>query len=233
MELSRQKFIAAATSALLIPQIDVAEARNSPIFGLPSSSTRRFAWTIDDGASSQAVGEYLNIAENYNHNLTLFVTSCYSSWRTHSKQISRLLSAGKLQLGNHTVSHKDLTKISDAEIKTQLYGCHKFILNEFGYDARPYYRPTYGNYNARVLRIAAELGYTVPTMWYGTFGDSGNTPEARIVQLANKWIANGRIVIDHANRPKSQAAMNQILGIISTRGLHSVTLREAFGPNFK
>ena len=233
MEITRQSFLVAATSAILIPQVEVADARNSPIYGLPKSSSRRFAWTIDDGASAGAVGTYLNIAEHHNQNLTLFVTSSYSSWRTHSKQISRLLHSGKIQLGNHTVSHKDLSRISGAEIRTQISGCHKFLMNEFGYDARPYFRPTYGNWNAKVLRVAAELGYTVPTMWYGSFGDSGDTPESRFVQLANKWIANGRIVIDHANRVKSEHALHEILGTINSRLLHSVTLREAFGTNFK
>lgn len=233
MEITRQSFIVAATSALLIPQVQIADARTFPISMLPASSTRRFAWTIDDGASSAAVGAYLNIAENHSQHLTFFVTSCYSSWQTHSAQISRLLGAGKIQLGNHTVSHKDLTKISSAEIKTQIYGCHKFMMEEFGYDARPFFRPTYGNWNLKVLQIAAELGYTAPTMWYGTLGDSGNTPESRVLQLANQWIANRRIVIDHANRLKTQHALDQILGIIRTRGLHSVTLREAFGTKFK
>ncbi|MEI8231619.1 MAG: polysaccharide deacetylase family protein, partial [Actinomycetes bacterium] len=144
MEITRQGFLVAATSALLIPQVELAEAKSTTIFGLPNSTTRRFAWTIDDGASSAAVGSYLNIAERHSQNLTLFVTSCYASWRTHSKQISRLLDSGKIQLGNHTVSHKDLTDISDAEIKTQINGCHKFLMNQFGYDARPYFRPPYG-----------------------------------------------------------------------------------------
>ena len=233
MEITRQKFLVAATTALLIPQVEIAEAKSTVISRLPASKTRRFAWTIDDGVSSSAVKTYLDIAEKGDNHLTLFVTSCYASWRDHSKQIARLLEAGKIQLGNHTVSHKDLTTVSQGEIKKQLYGCHLFMLEEFGYDARPYFRPPYGSTNPTVRSVAADLGYTVPTMWYGSFGDTGNTPEGRVVQLANKWIANGRIVIDHCNRTKSRHALDDIQGIIKARGLHSVTLTEAFGKNFK
>lgn len=233
MEITRNKFLIGAASALLIPQIDPADARSRIISRLPSSATKRLAWTIDDGASESAVRSYLDIAEKGDNHLTLFVTSSYSSWRANSKQISRLLAEGKIQLGNHTASHRDLTTLSTAQIKKQLYGCHLFMLQEFGYDARPYFRPPYGSSNAKVHSVAADLGYTVPTLWYGSFGDSSGTPEGRVVQLATKWIADERIVIDHCNRLKSQKALNQIQGVIKSRGLRSVTLTEAFGKSFK
>ncbi|MCX6497115.1 MAG: polysaccharide deacetylase family protein, partial [Rhodoluna sp.] len=167
------------------------------------------------------------------HHLTLFVTSGYDSWRTHSKKIARLLEAGSIQLGNHTVRHKDLTTLSSQQVKNELMGCHNFLLDEFGYDARPYFRPPYGISNAKVRSAAADLGYTVPTMWYGSFGDNFGVSDDRIVEFAKKWIADGRIVIDHCNKLKSQRALIQIQQIMKSRGLQSVTLTEAFGPNFK
>jgi peptidoglycan/xylan/chitin deacetylase (PgdA/CDA1 family) len=213
--------------------VEVAEARSTVITRLPASKAKRLAWTIDDGVSADAVGSYLDIAEKGEHHLTLFVTSVYSSWRTHSKQISRLLAAGKIQLGNHTVNHSDLTTLNDQQIKKQLMGCHNFMLDEFGYDARPYFRPPYGSSNTKVRSVAAELGYTVPTMWYGSFGDNFGVSEERILYFAKKWIADERIVIDHCNRLKTQKSLTQIQDIMRSRGLHSVTLTEAFGKNFK
>lgn len=233
MEITRQKFLIGAASTLLIPAVEVAEARSTVITRLPASKAKRLAWTIDDGVSADAVGSYLDIAEKGEHHLTLFVTSVYSSWRTHSKQISRLLAAGKIQLGNHTVNHSDLTTLNDQQIKKQLMGCHNFMLDEFGYDARPYFRPPYGSSNTKVRSVAAELGYTVPTMWYGSFGDNFGVPEERILYFAKKWIADERIVIDHCNRLKTQKSLKQIQDIMRSRGLHSVTLTEAFGKNFK
>lgn len=233
MEITRQKFLIGAASTLLIPAVEVAEARSTIITRLPASKVKRLAWTIDDGVSAGAVGSYLDIAEKGEHHLTLFVTSVYSSWRTHSKQISRLLAAGKIQLGNHTVNHSDLTTLNEQQIKKQLMGCHNFMLDEFGYDARPYFRPPYGSSNVKVRSVAADLGYTVPAMWYGSFGDNFGVPEARILYFAKKWIADERIVIDHCNRLKTQKALRQIQDIMKSRGLHSVTLTEAFGKNFK
>ena len=107
------------------------------------------------------------------------------------------------------------------------------MMNEYGYDARPYFRPPYGISNVKVRSVAAELGYTVNTMWYGSFGDTFGVSEERIVQFAKKWIADGRILIDHSNRLKTQRSLKQIQDIMRARGLKSVTLTEAFGKNFK
>ena len=233
MEISRQKFLIGAASTLLIPAVEVAEARSTIITKLPSSKAKRLAWTIDDGVSADAVRSYLDIAEKGEHHLTLFLSSMYSSWRTHSKQISRLLAEGKIQLGNHTVNHKDLTTLSAQQIKEQITGCHNFMINEYGYDARPYYRPPYGLSNTKVRSVAAELGYTVTTMWYGSFGDNFGVSEERILQFAKQWIADERILIDHANRLKTKRSLKQIQDIVRARGLQSVTLTEAFGKNFK
>jgi len=233
MEITRKKFLIGAASTLLIPAVEVAEASSTIITRLPSSKAKRLAWTIDDGVSADAVRSYLDIAEKGEHHLTLFLSSMYPSWRTHSKQITRLIAEGKIQLGNHTVNHKDLTTLNSQQVKKQLLDCHNFMINEYGYDARPYYRPPYGLSNAKVHSAAADLGYTVTTMWYGSFGDNFGVPQERVVRFAKKWIADERILIDHCNRLKTQSSLKQIQDIMRARGLKSVTLKEAFGKNFK
>ena len=232
MDINRKGFLAAATAALLT-QATPSQARTKPIYYLPNPKLKTFAWTIDDGVSDGAVLSYLNIAEKYGQHLTFFVTSCYPTWKKNAKRIQPLVDAGKIQLANHTLSHRDLTKSSDAVVRNQILECHKFLLGEFGYDARPFFRPTYGYWNPRVLNLAAELGYTAPMMWMGTLGDKASLPEGQTLQLADEWIHSGRIVIDHANSLKSASELNGILKIIRSRELRSVTLREAFGKDFR
>ncbi|MBU6144773.1 MAG: polysaccharide deacetylase family protein, partial [Acidobacteria bacterium] len=229
MELDRKSFLIGAGSALLFPA-DLALARQKPISNLPASNQRRIAWTIDDGVSNSAVKSYLDLAEKHNLHLTLFVTSCYDSWRKNRSQIKHLIGTGQIQLGNHTLSHRDLSVSSDGIVRNQLQVCHDFLLDTYGYDARPYFRPTYGHWTRQVIDVAAELGYTAPMMWYGSLG-SGTKTEENTYALAQKWVANGRIVIDHANTRKTDRALEQIVGLIKSRGLKTVTLREAFGPN--
>ncbi|MEY4655257.1 MAG: hypothetical protein RL523_656 [Actinomycetota bacterium] len=232
MELDRKSFLLGASAALILPA-QIAEARTSPIFQLPESSTKRFAWTVDDGVSNTAVKRYLDIVEKTGQHLTLFVTSCYPSWRKNKSQILELLEQGKIQLGNHTLSHRDLSTSSDGIVRNQLQQCHEFLLETYNYDARPYFRPTYGYWTKHLIKLAAELGYTVPVMWHGTLGDGYNRSTKTTMELAHKWVSNRRIVIDHANVPKSQTELLEVVKLIQKRGMKSVTLREAFGKNYR
>ena len=232
MELDRKSFLIGASAALILPA-QAVEARTTPIYQLPDSKTKRFAWTIDDGVSNSAVKAYLDIAEKHNQHLTLFVTSCYPSWRKNKSQITDLLAQGKIQLGNHTLSHRDLSTSSDGIVRNQLQQCHEFLMETYEYDARPYFRPTYGYWTKHLIKLAAELGYTVPVMWYGTLGDGYNRPGKSTLELARKWIVNKRIVIDHANVSKSASDLLGVVELIQKRNLKSVTLREAFGQNYR
>jgi peptidoglycan/xylan/chitin deacetylase (PgdA/CDA1 family) len=232
MELDRKGFLIGA-SALLLGSVQPAQARTQPISRLPQSKKRHFAWTIDDGVSNTAVRNYLNLVEKHDLHLTFFVTSAYPSWRKNKSQIADLLEQGKLQLANHTVSHRDLSTSSDAIVRSQLKGCHNFLEDTFGIDARPYFRPTYGYWTRHLIQVAAELGYTVPVMWFGTLGDGYGHSEKNTLELAEKWVVNGRIVIDHANVPKAPNELLRVVEIIQKRNLKSVTLSEAFGKNFR
>ena len=98
-----------------------------------------------------------------------------------------LVESGQIQLGNHTVSHPDLTKRSTGAIQAELSGCGDFIRSTFGVEAAPYFRPPYGYLDAHVHEAAREIGYTQPVLWYGSLSDSGLITEEQVVQFAQTW----------------------------------------------
>lgn len=233
MLINRKSFLLAAAATALLPAQE-SFARTRPVTMLPrTSGPKRFAWTVDDGVSNLAVKSYLDIAEKYDQHITFFVTSRYSSWTKNASQIKDLLAQGKIQLANHTYSHKDLMKSTDGVIKDELRRCHDFLMNHFYYDAKPYFRATYGNWDQRVIDVAASLGYTVPVQWNGTLGDVGGLKEGQVLDLANQWFHMNHIVVDHANSVKSNDELLRLVGLIKQRELESITLREAFGKNFR
>ena len=60
---------------------------------------------------------------------------------------------------------------------------HDFLWKAYGIDARPYFRPPYGQHNAHVDKISGELGYTADTQWSGTLQDHVVIPEDDIVKM--------------------------------------------------
>lgn len=195
---------------------------------LPKSEIRRIAWTVDDGASSAGVRDYLDFVEKYDLRMTFFINSVYPAWKKNKKQIQELLDRGSLQLANHTHSHPSMTRLSSSAIKKELKKCHSFIEDTFGVSAKPYYRPPYGRIDRRVISVANELGYTSPMMWSGSLGDSAAQRKRYILQLGNKWIQDRTILLDHFNERTPKYVFKELAKYLKRRDLLTVTLNDVY-----
>ncbi|MEV0550223.1 polysaccharide deacetylase family protein [Nocardia salmonicida] len=196
-----------------------------PITALPGQG-RSMALTVDDGASPEVVGAYVKWAKDTGARFTFFVTGYYESWTIHRDALRPLVESGQIQLGNHTWNHAALTKISTTEVADQLSRTKTFLRNNFGVDGTPYYRPPFGYHNATVDKVAADLGYIVPTMWYGSLSDSGLITEEYLIECAHKYFAAQTIIIGHANFPPVTHCYGQLVDIIRERNLALVTLND-------
>ncbi len=186
------------------------------------------AWTVDDGVDSDVVRLYTQFAKDTGVRLTYFVTGVYRSWTENSALLRPLVESGQIQLGNHTWTHPDLTKLSPSEVADQLSRTDQFLRNTYGVDAAPYFRPPYGRHNPAVDAVAADLGYQVPTMWSGDLRDSAVLSEDEIVKMAYQSFAPQKIVIGHLNHPSITHVYGQLVDIIRSRGLRTVTLDDVF-----
>ena len=186
------------------------------------------ALTVDDGADSDVVGAYIDFARQTGARFTFFVTGVFDSWRENRDALRPFVESGQIQLGNHSWSHPYLTKLTPAEVRDELARTKAFLLNEFGVDGTPFYRPPYGHHNAEVDAVAAELGYTTPTMWYGSLSDSGLITEEYLLECARKYFNPQAIVIGHANHPPVTRVFPELLDLIRERGLAMVTLNDVY-----
>jgi len=219
-----------ATSSIPLSILDSANAASvNAIIRLPESDTARFAWTVDDGCSPDAVKSYINFVADYDLRLTFFVYAAVSPWQTNAKLLKPFVDSGQIQLANHTMHHPLLTKLSAKQVQKELMDCHNFMERRFGIDAKPYFRPPYGGINAQVIDAAAEIGYTKPMLWSGTLADSGKVGSAKFMNLANQGIRDRGIVLGHANNMVAPNHFDRLLEIINNRGLATVTLTDAFG----
>lgn len=205
-----------------------APAPHDTITGLAGGNG--LALTVDDGTDSTVVAAYAAFLRATGIRLTFFVNGDNPSWTDNAAALRPMVESGQVQLGNHTWSHPDLRELSDSGIADELTRNATFLANTYGIDARPFYRPPFGFHNHRVDRVAAEEGYTTPTLWYGSLADSGVLSETTLLQLADTWIKPGAIVIGHANHPTVTHLFPQLVDIIRSRGLHTVTLADVYPP---
>ncbi len=203
----------------------------SPLFGLPEAVGNTVALTIDDGVSTEVVDAYIDFAIASGVRLTFFVTGCYPSWTDCRDKMLPLVESGQIQLGNHTWTHPGLTDLSEGGIIDELSQCEALLNNLYGVTGAPFVRPPFGYRNEWTDAVCAKLGYTTPTMWYGSFGDSGELTEDVLLGEAQKWLLAQHIVIGHANFPTVTHLYGQIIDILRERTLLTATLDDIyFGP---
>lgn len=195
--------------------------------GLPGDGTL-LAWTVDDGSSSDVVARYIRFAADTGIRLTFFVTGSYPAWTDNAAELRPLVASGQIQLGNHTWSHPDLSTLPDAEVSAELSRNHQFLTDTFGVDARPYFRPPFGVHDNRVDALAADLGYSVPTTWYGSLSDSGLISDQQVIDFATEWFLPQHIVIGHLNFLPVTNVFPQLRALLHERGLTCVTLNDVF-----
>ncbi len=186
------------------------------------------ALTVDDGVNSDVVRAYTQFAKDTGVRLTFFVNGVYNSWTDNVAMLRPLVDSGQIQLGNHTWSHPDLTTLSKADIAQQLTRNDEFLKKTYGIGAKPYWRPPYAKRNGAVDAVAADLGYHVPVLWSGSLSDSTLITEDYIVQMADQYFTPQSIVIGHLNHLPVTHVYPQLVDIIRSRDLRTVTLNDVF-----
>lgn len=186
------------------------------------------ALTVDDGVSTDVVRLYTEFAKQTGVRLTYFVNGTYRSWADNAPLLRPLVDSGQIQLGNHTFSHPDLTTLSKSQIADEIRRNDAFLTKMYGVDARPYLRPPYGKYNAATEAVAADLGYTVTTMWSGSLADSTVVTEDFLLKMADTYFRPQNIVIGHLNHLPVTHVYGRLIELIRNRGLRTVTLNDVF-----
>ncbi|MUM18825.1 polysaccharide deacetylase family protein [Mycobacterium sp. CBMA271] len=189
---------------------------------------RLLALTLDDGTDADVIAAYTQLARDTGMRLTYFVNGVNAGWTQHAKLLRPLVESGQIQLGNHTWSHPDLTKLTAEQIADQLTRNTKFLTNTYGVDPAPYFRPPYGKHNAATDSVTQSLGYGPPVLWYGSLSDSGVVTPQYIVDMAHKYFNPQAIVIGHLNHPPVTTVYRQMIDVITERQLRTVTLNDVY-----
>lgn len=216
---------ATATSSNPVP---AARAWDGPQTGLPGEG-KYIAWTVDDGADPEVVRAYAEFARRTGTRLTFFINGQYPAFKQHRDLLLPLVKSGQLQIANHTYSHAALTSLTDEQIVQELTRNDEEIMRLFGVSSKPYFRPPYGYYDARVLAAAASCGFTRPVLWFGSLADSSNISSAEVYAYAEKYALAQHIVIGHLNYRGVVSELDHIRALLDRRGLKTVTIRDYYG----
>ncbi|MCU1421281.1 MAG: hypothetical protein JWN36_932, partial [Microbacteriaceae bacterium] len=97
------------------PTLTKVPVPGGAITALPGSGNA-IALTVDDGVDTEVVRLYTEFAARTGMRLTFFLNGMRPSWTDNAPALRPLVESGQVQLGNHTWSHPDLTKLSAAGV---------------------------------------------------------------------------------------------------------------------
>jgi peptidoglycan/xylan/chitin deacetylase (PgdA/CDA1 family) len=186
---------------------------------------REVAFGFDDGPWTETP-EFVRMLERAGVRATFFmigrqVTAAYRP------MLLRELRDGDV-LGDHTWSHPDLTRSSEA--RSQLLRTLEVIRGLTGYTPCVF-RPPYGAYDTSVLRTARSLGLAT-VLWNVDPADWAEPGTGAILQRVLAQVRPGSIVISHdggGTRSQTLAAYPEIIRTLRSRGYRIVTVLELLG----
>jgi peptidoglycan/xylan/chitin deacetylase (PgdA/CDA1 family) len=158
---------------------------------------RVVALTFDAGANADAVPSILATLRREGVPATFFLTG---NFVRDFRAAARSIAAAGFRIGDHTVSHPYLTKLSDAAVRQEILGGAAQITAVTGQDPAPLLRFPFGDASARVIAIANQAGY-VPVRWtidtLGWEGTAGHITPAVVVSRVLDAARPGAIVLMH------------------------------------
>lgn len=136
----------------------------------PKSKDKLVALTFDDGPDLRYTPAILDILKEKGVEATFFVVG--TQVNKYPEVVMRMVEEGHA-IGNHTSSHKDLSKLSKSGIIEQITSADEVIQNTLGY-VPSLFRAPYGAVSDTLRRVVEEkglrmVGWTVDTRdWAGT-----------------------------------------------------------------
>lgn len=187
------------------------------------------AITFDDGPHPQNTPRLLDILRARNVKATFYVIG--RSVDLHPGVVRRTVAEGH-EIGNHSHTHRLMTKLSDSEVRGEMQRCEDAIGKAAGVRPRTM-RPPYGGLHQRQRELVhAEFGY--PTILWNVDPLDWKRPGPSVV--AQRMLAGaspGGILLAHDLHSQTVDAMPATLDGLLRRGYKFVTVSQliAMGGN--
>lgn len=216
--------------------IITAEPTKKPQETLPMATadtnggTKYIALTFDDGPSKRATGRILDVLERYNAKATFFVVGKANPPAEDSDSLKearyalmkRAVSIG-CEIGNHTLEHKHLPKLSKSELTEQIEGVNKRVKEATGKDTR-LVRPPYGDLSQSVYD---NVNYPFILWNIDTLDWKTRDADSVYNEVIGK-VKDGDIVLMHDLYTSTADAVERIVPALIKQGFKLVTVSELF-----
>lgn len=187
------------------------------------------ALTFDDGPHPQHTPRLLDILKQRNVKATFYVVA--TNAKRYPEIMRRMIAEGH-EVGNHTVTHGNLAKTSEAGVRQELTAAHEAIVATTGIAPRTM-RPPYGAItSAQKAWIRRDFGY--PTIMWSVDPEDWKKPGASVV--TSRLVSGatpGGILLVHDIHSSTIDAMPATIDQLLGRGFQFVTVTQLIAMDGK
>lgn len=180
---------------LCIFLISLPVSAQSKIIYQGDSNSNHIYLTFDDGYSAKNTEKILNTLQEKNVKATFFIEG---EFLVQNPILVRRI-ANEQTLANHTFSHKDITKMSNADFRKDLEKFEEEVFRITGKPVTKYFRPPMGRINKSKLAVLEELGYSI-FKWDVSYYDYVYYDDRGVDYALNnilKQTKNGSVILMH------------------------------------
>ncbi|MFD0674553.1 polysaccharide deacetylase family protein [Cohnella sp. GCM10027633] len=204
-----------------------AEPSPPPVQGETSDDRKLVALTFDDGPDGKYTPQVLDILQEYGVKGTFFLVGPQVD--KYPDTANRILDEGH-SIGNHTWSHKDLTKLTDKEISEQIDKTQQAIADVTGFTPS-LMRAPYGAMSDALLDALHERGMS-HVYWTVDTRDWAGTSVADMRKDVRSHAKPGAIILMHSFGGRKNALEHTlallplIIEDLKAKGFEFVTVEE-------
>ena len=219
--------IAMGTRRMLMKYNQIGEC-----LGVDSQAIRSYTRTIDptrpmvaltfDDGPSEETDRILKVLAEYDSRATFCVIG--NKVEEYADVIKRTIAGGN-EIASHTWNHAKLTKLSAANIRSQLERTNDIVAQVTGGYQVKVLRPPYGSFNKTLRNVCAEMNMVIAEWELDTL--DWNTRNAnKTYNKIIKGVKNGYIVLCHDLYETTADAMERVIPELVDRGYQLVTVSE-------
>jgi peptidoglycan-N-acetylglucosamine deacetylase len=187
------------------------------------------AMTFDDGPSAETTPRLLDILKERNIKVTFFEIG--QNAERNPAIVKRILAEGH-EIGNHSWTHPQLSKLSDERVTEEITKTQDAIKNASGSGYTPtLLRPPYGAITARQKEwIEKQFGLSI-IMWSVDPFDWKRPGASVIEQRILAGARPGAIILSHDIHKQTVDAMPATLDALAAKGFKFVTVSQLIAMN--
>ncbi len=167
--------------------------------------------TFDAGYENGCTEQILDILKAHAAPAAFFLVGNYIE--KNPDLVRRMVAEGHI-VGNHTMHHPDMSKLSDPEsFARELTALEQLFAQTTGKELPKFYRPPQGIYSQENLRMAKELGYKT-LFWSLAYVDWNTDAQPTDQQAFDKLIPrihNGAVVLLHSTSETNARILDSLL----------------------